>query len=243
MKVIPVIDILDGKVVHAVKGKRRDYKPIQSIFTSSLVPLEVARIFKNNGFGELYIADLDAIIACLSNFHHFKQIVDKTGLELMVDAGITSLERAYKLFENGVSKLVIGTETLKKKVFVSESIRLFGKDRVIVSIDMKDDRVLVQPGFDGCTEPMCLLRELIKMGVSNVIILDLAKVGTSEGMNKDFLKKITENLELGIYTGGGVRDLHDLVELRNLGVAGALVATALHNGRITVQQLKDEGFI
>lgn len=243
MKVIPVIDILNSEVVHAVKGKRIEYKPIQSNLVSSSAPLEVAIIFQKLGFQELYIADLDAIIDCSSDFHLFKQIKDTTDLELIVDAGITSLERAKKLFESGVSKLVIGTETLTKKVFISDSIRLFGKDRVIVSIDMKEDRVLVQSGFDGCIEPMGLLMELIEMGVSKVIILDLSKVGTAEGIKTDFLKKIPKNLGFEIYIGGGVRDLHDLVELNKLGTTGVLVATALHNGKITVQQLKDEGFL
>jgi len=243
MKVIPVVDILNGKVVHAIKGKRKDYKPIQSSLTSSAEPLEVAEVFKNNGFRELYVADLDAIIDCSMNFQILKKIVDKTGLELMVDAGITSLDRAQKLLESGVSKLIIGTETLTKKSFVSEAIRLFGKDCVVVSIDLKDGKVLVKPDFDGCTEALCLIGEFVEMGVSNFIILDLTKVGSSEGINIDLFKHIRDTLILEIYAGGGARDIQDLIELKKVGVSGVLVATALHNGKITVQQLKAEGFL
>jgi len=243
MKVIPVVDILNGKVVHAIKGKRKDYKPIQSSLTSSAEPLEVAEVFKNNGFRELYVADLDAIIDCSMNFQILKKIVDKTGLELMVDAGITSLDRAQKLLESGVSKLIIGTETLTKKSFVSEAIRLFGKDCVVVSIDLKDGKVLVKPDFDGCTEALCLVKELMEMGVSKVIVLDLTRVGSAEGTNTDLLKQIHETLKLEIYGGGGARDIQDLIELKKVGVSGVLVATALHNGKITVQQLKAEGFL
>jgi phosphoribosylformimino-5-aminoimidazole carboxamide ribotide isomerase len=161
----------------------------------------------------------------------------------MVDAGITNLDRAQKLFESGISKLIIGTETLTEKSFVSEAIQLFGKDRIVVSIDLKDGKVIVKPGFDGCTETLCLLREFMEMGVSNFIILDLTKVGSSEGINTDLLKQIHQTLKLEIYVGGGARNIQDLKELKNLGVSGVLVATALHNGKITVQQLKAEGFL
>ncbi|HLN90033.1 MAG TPA: HisA/HisF-related TIM barrel protein, partial [Candidatus Binatia bacterium] len=71
MKVIPVIDILNKVVVHAVKGKRNEYKPIQSILCRSVEPLEVAKAFRTLGFSEVYVADLDAIISCSTNFHPF----------------------------------------------------------------------------------------------------------------------------------------------------------------------------
>lgn len=243
MKVVPVIDILNGMVVHAIKGKRSDYQPIQSKFTASANPVEVAEVFRDKGFREIYIADLDAIVDCTTNFQVLRKIVEKTGLELMVDAGITNLDRAQKLLASGVSKLIIGTETLTEKSFVSKAIQLFGKDRVVVSIDLKDGKVLVKPGFDGYTEALCLLREFVEMGVSNFIILDLTKVGSSEGINSDLLKQIHETLKLEIYVGGGARNIKDLLDLKYLGVSGVLVATALHNGKITVQQLKAEGLL
>jgi phosphoribosylformimino-5-aminoimidazole carboxamide ribotide isomerase len=243
MKIIPVVDILDSRVVHAVRGIRQEYQPIRSIITQSVEPVEVSKAFKNLGFGVLYVADLDAIIECSTNFQLLSRIFDATGLELIVDAGVTSLDRAEKLLDSGVSKLIVGTETLRNKEFVAEAIRLFGKERVVVSVDLRGDKVLVQSGFDGCTDVMCLLREFEAMGVSDVIILDLARVGTGEGVNKAFLKQVLETFNFAVYVGGGVRDIQDLVELDNLGVSGALIATALHTGRITTRQLKAEGFL
>ncbi len=243
MKVIPVVDILGSRVVHAIRGKRQEYQPIRSIITQSVEPLEVANVFKNHGFGTLYIADLDAIIECSTSFQLLVRIFDVTGLELIVDAGVTSLERAEKLLDSGVSRLIIGTETLTNKEFVAEAIMRFGKERVVVSVDLRGDKVLVQRGFNGCTDAICLLREFEAMGVSDVIVLDLAKVGTGEGVNTAFLKQVLETFNFEVYVGGGVRDIHDLVGLENLGVSGALIATALHNGKITTRQLKAEGFL
>ena len=201
-------------------------------------PLEVAKTFERLGFRELYVADLDAIIDCSTSFEVLKRIADKTGLKLMVDAGVTSMERARSLLENRVSKLVIGTETLQNKSFVGESVRVFGGDRVIVSLDLKGDEVLVRSGFDGSADPMRLLSDFKEMGVSQVIVLDLTRVGSGEGVNVDFLKKVLRNLRMDVYVGGGIRSLADLIELKSLGVSGVLVATALHSGEISVEELR-----
>ena len=243
MKIIPVIDILNRKVAHAVKGQRHNYQALESTLFKSTEPLEVAKGFKALGFSELYVADLDAIIDCLTDFGFFKHIVEETGLSLMVDAGVTSIDRAQKLFESGVSKLIIGTETLQSKNFVAQAVEIFGSSRVVVSLDVKGDKILVKMGFDGCLSPVCLLQDFKQMGISQVIVLDLARVGSGEGVNTDFLKKVIADVGVDVYVGGGVRDINDLVELRNLRVSGALIATALHTGKITIAQLKQEGFL
>jgi len=243
MKVIPVIDVLNGKVVHAVRGKRSDYQPLQSVLCDSVDPLEVAEAFKKLDFDELYVADLDAIIDCSTSFQVLKSIADETGLKLMVDAGVTSMERAQSLLESGVSKLVIGTETLQNESFVEEAVRVFGGDRVIVSLDLKGDKVLVRPGFDGSADPIFLLRDFEEMGVSQVVVLDLTRVGSGEGVNVDFLKKVLRSLRMDVYVGGGVRNMADLIELKSVGVSGVLVATSLHSGKISVEELRRTGLL
>lgn len=243
MQVIPVIDILNGAAVHAVKGRRSEYKPLQSVLTKSTNPLDVAEAFKMLGFKELYVADLDAIIDCRDDFAQIKQITEKTVLSLLVDAGVTGIERAYRLMETGVAKLIIGTETLKSKTFVAEALQHFGSDHVVISLDLKDGKVLAQPSFYGPTEPLQLLKEFKSMGTSQVIVLDLSRVGSGEGVDLCFLKEVIDKTGLKVYVGGGVRDIKDLIELRSIGVSGALIATALHTGKITIVDLKREGFL
>ncbi len=233
---------MDGIVVHAVKGKRREYQPLQSILSRSVNPLEVAQVFKILGFQELYIADLDAITKSQINYQVLKGISDETGLKLMVDAGVTDLETAKKLIEIGVSKVVIGTETLRTKNLVSEVVKVLGSDLAIVSLDLKGDKVLVKLGFAGCVNPLCLLHEFKDMGVSSVIILDLDRVGSGEGVNVDLVTKTFEE-GLDVYVGGGVRDINDLVQLKDLGISGVLVATALHSGKISIEELKQNELI
>jgi phosphoribosylformimino-5-aminoimidazole carboxamide ribotide isomerase len=243
LKIIPVIDILNGKIVHAFKGQRYNYQPLESILFKSTEPLEVAKGFKALGFSELYVADLDAIIDCSTDFGFFKDIAEETGLRLMVDAGVTSIDRAQKLFESNVSKLIIGTETLQSKNFVAQAVEIFGSNRVVVSLDLKGDKILVKLGFDGCLSPISLLKDFKAMGVSQIIVLDLTRVGSGEGVNLDFFKKVIAEVSVDVYVGGGVRDISDLIELKKLGVSGVLIATALHTGKISIAQLKHEGFL
>jgi len=242
LKVVPVIDILNGVVVHAVGGFRSQYQPIQSTITKSNAPIDVAQAFKTLGFSELYVADLDAIVECTSDFAPVKHIVDEASLSLMVDAGITNQSRATLLLKTGVSKIVIGTETLTSKTFISQALKQFGSDHIVVSLDLKGDKVLTKPQFGEYTNPICLLKEFKALGVKEIIVLDLTRVGSGEGVNIALLKEAIA-LGLEVYVGGGVRDIRDLIELRSSGVKGALVATALHNGKISIENLKREGFL
>ncbi|MFA5571671.1 MAG: hypothetical protein GX799_03310 [Crenarchaeota archaeon] len=243
MRVIPVIDILNGDSVHAVKGNRDQYKPLKSELSESSEPLKVAKAFNALGFRELYIADLDAIINRSSDFSLLKRIVNETELSLIVDAGITNLERARKLFETGVAKLVIGTETLHSKVFVQDAINQFGCEQIVLSLDLKGGRVLVSSSFTESIEPISLLKEFHAMGVGQVIVLDLSRVGSGEGVDLDLLKRLKAEVNAAMYVGGGIRSVSDLLELKSFGISGALIATSLHTGKIPIETLKHEGML
>jgi len=243
VKIIPVIDILDGIVVHAVRGIRKEYQPLKSVLCASADPVDVARALKGFGFAEMYVADLDAITGGHTNFTILQQIVDETGFELMVDAGITDLARAKRVLESRVSKVIIGTETLGSIGFVAEAVEFFGSEKIVVSLDLMGDKVLSKLEFDKSKDPVVLLREFQKMGVAQIIVLDLARVGSAEGVNLPVLKRMLMNHNVKVLVGGGVRNIRDLVELKNLGVSGALLATALHSGRITLEELRLAGLL
>lgn len=239
MKVIPVIDVLNGKVVHAIRGKRKEYKTLESVLTNSVDPFIVAQTFETLGFKEIYLADLDAILGRPSNYMIYEQITHGTGLKLMVDAGINDLTIGKQVLEHNISELIIGTETLRNKKFIKEAIKLFGTQQLIISLDLMDEKTLTTPVFDGSTDPNKLLKEFKELGILKFLILDLARVGSNEGININFLKKVRANITGEIYIGGGVRNIADLSKLKTLNISGALVATSLHSGRITMNDLKN----
>lgn len=242
MKIVPVIDVLGGVAVHAVRGIRKNYQPLKSVLCTSADPVEVAASLKTFGFDELYVADLDAITGGQPNFSLLNRFKDATGLKLMVDAGVTNLQRAEEVLANGASKVIIGTETLSSISFVSEAVTSLGKERVIVSLDLRGNKVLSGFELGELAEPLMFLRELEARGISQIIVLDLAKIGSSEGASIPFLQKVLRNSKAKVFVGGGVRDVKDLVELKELGVYGVLVATALHSGKISPENLKQTGY-
>jgi phosphoribosylformimino-5-aminoimidazole carboxamide ribotide isomerase len=243
MKVIPVLDVLSGVAVHAVRGRRKEYQALKSALCASTDPVDVAAAFKALGFSELYLADLDAITGGQPSFSLFKKIVDTTGRELMVDVGVTNLKRAEKVLDSSVSKVIIGTETLTSTSFVAKAVESFGTEKVVVSLDMMNDRIVGGFELGRLAEPMLFLRELEGLGVSQIIVLDLAKVGSDEGVNMAFLQEVVKNIRAEVFVGGGVRDVTDLIKLNELGVSGALVATALHSRKISPENLKQVGLI
>jgi phosphoribosylformimino-5-aminoimidazole carboxamide ribotide isomerase len=168
----------------------------------------------------------------------FKKLASKTGLELMVDAGVTNIKRAKEVFDNYVSKVIIGTETLQSTRFVAEAVDYFGSDKGLGSLDLMGDRIISGFELGRLAEPIAFLSELEALGVSQIIVLDLARVGSSEGVNMAFLREVLRQIQADVHVGGGVRNVTDLLELKKLGVAGVLLATALHSGKISPDSLK-----
>jgi len=243
LKVIPVLDILNGVAVHAMRGERKEYRPLKSVLCASTNPVDVARSFKSLGFDELYVADLDAILGKSGNFALWGQMGAEAGLNLMVDAGIDNMEKVGRVLETGVSYIIVGTETLNDLDFVRRAVKLLNKNRIIVSIDLKNGRILSESETVKSQSPVMLAQTLEKMGVNKIIILDLARVGAEQGVSLQIVRRVLEKTKVEVLTGGGIRGIEDLEELRSVGISGALVATVLHTGKLTEKELKSKGFL
>ena len=243
MKIIPVIDILNGIAVHGVRGERKQYQSLKSVLCNSVNPLDIALTFDSLGFSSLYLADLDAILGKLVNYDIYRYIMSQTSLDLMVDAGIADITKATEVLATNASKIVIGSETLNSLDFVEQAVRTFGEERVVVSIDRKNGNLLGASEDIASMDSVTFAQKLASLGVSQIILLDLDRVGTEHGTSRSVLKTILEKTELDVLVGGGIKSLQELEELRNIKVSGALVATVLHNGKLTVDELKAANFL
>jgi phosphoribosylformimino-5-aminoimidazole carboxamide ribotide isomerase len=243
MKVIPVVDVLNGVAVHGIRGERERYQTLKSTLCRSADPLDLALTFESLGFSSLYLADLDAILGKSANFNIYRQIMTQTSLDLMVDAGIADITRAEEVLATEVSKIVIGSETLGSLDFLGQSVKAFGEDKVIVSIDLKEGKLLSASEAIASMDAVSFAQELRKIGINQIILLDLDRVGTEHGINLALLRSVLEKTGVEVLVGGGIRSLQELEELRKLGVSGALVATILHNGKLTVDKLKSASFL
>jgi len=243
MKIIPVIDVLNAVAVHGIRGERERYQPLKSTLCRSADPLDIALTFESLGFNRLYLADLDAILGKSANLSIYRQIMTQTRLDLMVDAGIADITRAEEVLATEVSKIVIGSETLSGLDFLGQAVKAFGEDKVVVSIDLKEGKVLSVSEAIASMDAVSFAQELRKIGINQIILLDLDRVGTEHGINLALLRSVLEKTGVEVLVGGGIRSLQELEELRKLGVSGALVATILHNGKLQIDELKSASFL
>ncbi|KUO40748.1 MAG: hypothetical protein AVW06_02135 [Hadesarchaea archaeon DG-33-1] len=235
MRIIPVMDLQRGKVVHAVGGQREDYKPLKTLLARSSDPLSIAIAFRRFGLKELYVADLDAICSTGHNLNPIGQISSQNMLGLIVDAGFRRADEVESYVKKGVKKIVLATETLGGFNEVSKVIAKYGV-QVVASIDIKFGRVIAKSR--SMQLPLAeLIQKFEAEGASEVLLLSLDRVGTAQGPNHAILENTLSYATVPVLVGGGLRDITDVRRLQVQGASGVLVATALHNGTITKDDL------
>jgi phosphoribosylformimino-5-aminoimidazole carboxamide ribotide isomerase len=213
MRVVGVIDLKAGAAVHAVRGERERYRPIGDA-------VSVARRFR---LDELYVADLDAIAGTGGNDPIIAMLAREA--RVMVDAGVSEPERARALLDLGVDRVVVGTETL------TDADTLDRLPDAVLSVDLRDGRVLSRDPRLAGLPALDAVARLDRAELSEVIVLDLSRVGTGAGPDVETIAEIHAAFpDLELLAGGGVRDAADLRALADAGASGALVATALHRG-------------
>lgn len=229
-RIIFVLDILNGSAVHAVRGERAKYHPIEgSRVCGSSSPLDIISSLMP---GEVYIADLDKLLHIGDNFELIRRISLKT--KTMADTGAENMHNVEKSLKIS-DTLVLGTETASLDL-IKKAARLF-PERINVSIDIKNGRVLAKDRRMQLA-PEALVEMLNECGFRDLIILNLSKVGTGEGIDVEFLRKMVELSSHTVLAGGGIRDMKDIDALKKIGAGGALVATAVHSGRIPLELIR-----
>ena len=234
MQIIPVLDILDGSVVRGVAGKRETYRPVESVLADSALPLDVARGFRDQlGLNRLYLADLDGIVHGRPNRQLWRELADE-GFELLVDAGVKTVADARQVYDSGAAAAIVALETSPAREMIAELTTNYGPPRVIFSLDLKQGRPMGTLDQWADPAPFDLAVEAVGLGIEQMIVLDLAWVGTGEGLATEQLcRRLLERFsQLKVITGGGIRGPGDLPLAQSIGVHGLLVASALHSGRI-----------
>jgi phosphoribosylformimino-5-aminoimidazole carboxamide ribotide isomerase len=235
MDILPVLDLLNGLVVRGVGGKRNEYRPIQSRLVDRPDVLSVARAFRNQlGLTRLYVADLDAILHGRPNREACRSLAED-GFELLVDAGLRTVESARTVLADGAEQFIAGLETWPGPDELAELCRDVGRNRVIFSLDMVRGRPLGDLVPWRTEDALEIAVRAVEAGAREIIVLDLAQVGVGAGVTTGPLcRQLRQRFaELRLITGGGVRQPEDLIELAALGIDGVLVASAFHDGRVT----------
>jgi phosphoribosylformimino-5-aminoimidazole carboxamide ribotide isomerase len=236
MRIIPVIDLLDGRVVHAIKGERQNYRPVKSVLCDSADPIAIAQAFRNQlGLHEIYIADLDAIQGAGRNNHKetIALLARQERMDILLDAGVCDIEQALAWLNLGVRKIIIGSETLCERDSLYKIPTAIAPDRLVFSLDLHAGKILSQCSALSAMKPMEALKHLHSAGWSEVILLDLNRVGSETGVDSRFAAGAqSASPDLQLLIGGGISNPEQLIELQAKGFAGVLVATAFHRGII-----------
>jgi phosphoribosylformimino-5-aminoimidazole carboxamide ribotide isomerase len=239
MLVIPVIDLMHGQVVRGVGGRRDEYRPMVSVLAADAQPQSVAGALAAAGFRETYVADLDAIQGAAPAWSTYAQLM-RAGLDLWVDAGLTSVEQALQIAQFQVdgrplAAIVAGLESLADPRTLVEMRGLVGSARLIFSLDLRAGVPLTGSTAWRNLSPTQIATIALRSGVCRMIVLDLAQVGMGQGVGTERLCRDLRCLDadLQIIAGGGIRSVADLRSLASTGCDAALVASAMHDGRIT----------
>lgn len=228
MIIIPVIDLAQGRVVHARRGRRDDYQPVRSKLCRSCKPTDViAGLLRLHTFSTLYIADLDAIRGLDDQSSVLQKLRDRfPDLDIWIDPGINTRTRYHQWQQLALGSTVVGSETLSDSGLLQNT--LAADTDTVLSLDFNADRLLGPPD----------LLERPEHWPRRAIVMCLDRVGSNEGPDTERMQQLhRKSPRSELFAAGGVRDLDDLLQLRQLGMAGALLASALHDGRIGPAQI------
>lgn len=224
IKKIPVIDLKQNQAVSGKSGMRDTYQPLNTVFAPTSNPVDIANGLKLNGADEMYIADLDLIESDGHNINDIKMV--NTILPVMFDGGVKNCE-AFEFFLDYAYKVIVPTETIESISEMEKIFEKYPKERIVVSIDVKDNELLSKNLDLSLSE---FKEELKKLNPNEIILLDISGVGTQKGYNTKLLDEFKEFKNQLIIAGGLNKE--SLNELDSLGIKKVLVGTSLHSGEV-----------
>ena len=236
MKILPAIDIKDKKCVRLVKGdfgNKTEYE---------MSPVEQAEKYKDHGFKNLHIVDLDgALTGETVNLDIIQNIVGKFNLKVEVGGGIRNLDSIKKYADIGVEKIILGSAAIKDKNFLKESCEKF-PNKIALGLDAKDGYLSVS-GWKENSNQLTLefLKEVNDYGVSRLIYTDIDRDGMKQSPNFDETMKVAEMSNCPVIISGGVSSMDDIKKAKNLeNVEGIIVGKAIYDGDIKLEELAKE---
>ena len=238
MKIFPAIDIKDKKCVRLVKGdfdNKTEYE---------MSPAEQASKYKDHGFKNLHIVDLDgALTGETTNLDIIKDIVSKFDLKIEVGGGVRNFESIKKYTDAGVEKVILGSAAIKDKNFLKEACQKF-PDKIALGLDAKDGYLSVSGWKENSNlKTLEFLKEVNEYGASRLIYTDINRDGMKTSPNLDESVKIAGLSNCPVVISGGVSSISDIKkakELNNKNIEGIIVGKAIYDGDIKLDELAKE---
>lgn len=236
MRIIPAIDIIDGKCVRLTQG---DYDQ-KKIYNEN--PVEVAKSFADAGLDYLHLVDLDGAKAgSVVNWSVVEGITRQTKLQVDFGGGVKTDDEIQKLFDLGVTQVNLGSIAVKDPARVRTWIKKFGSGKIILSADVKEGFIAIHGWQTNSTLTIeQFVQEFIERGIEYVTCTDISTDGMLTGPNLELYKNLLIRFpQLSLIASGGVSGKEDLIKLRNIGVDGVIVGKAIYEGRIQMYELAE----
>ena len=238
MKIFPAIDIKDKKCVRLIKG---DFKNKTEYEIS---PIDQAGKYKDHGFKNLHIVDLDgALTGKTVNLDIIQGIIVKYDLKIEIGGGIRTLDSIKKYINAGVEKVILGSAAIKNKEFLKEACAKF-KNKIALGLDAKNGNLSISGWQENLNiKTLDFLKDVNNFGVSRLIYTDINRDGTKASPNFDETVQIAEVSKCPVIISGGVSSINDVKkakELNNKNVEGIIVGKAIYDGDIKLDELAKE---
>ncbi len=234
MEIIPAIDLIDGKCVRLTKG---DYAQ-QKVYNDN--PAEVAKQFEDAGIKRLHVVDLDGAKAGrIVNLSVLESIAKATNLIIDFGGGVKTIADVGNIIDAGASIVTIGSLAVKHPEVLEEWILEFGADKFLIGADVLDEKIKISGWLvDGGINIYQFIGKMLGLGVQNIFCTDISKDGAMQGPSIELYKNIMkEHPEINLIASGGVSNINDVIELKEIGCAGAIIGKAIYEGTVTLQQL------
>jgi phosphoribosylformimino-5-aminoimidazole carboxamide ribotide isomerase len=236
MRIIPAIDIIDGKCVRLSKG---DYST-KIIYNEN--PLEVAKSFENHGIEYLHLVDLDGAKSSeIVNYKIIEQIASKTNLKIDFGGGLKSDIDVRIAFESGSTQITGGSIAIKNSELFEEWISYYGSEKVILGADALNEKVAVSGWLENSNVDLIpFIKGYQNKGIQYVICTDISKDGMLEGPSFELYSRIlTEISTIKLIASGGISTFEELPKLAEMGCEGTIIGKAIYEGRIILKQIEN----
>lgn len=234
IKIIPAIDIIDGKCVRLSQG---DYSK-KTIYNEN--PLEVAKMFEAAGIQFLHLVDLDgAKQKRIVNHKVLHEITSKTSLKVDFGGGVQTDEMIEMAFENGASQITGGSVAVKNSDLMAGWFQKYGSEKIILGADAHHEKIAISGWEESSGQSIYdFVETWVKIGAKYCISTDVAKDGMLQGPSFDLYKKLQEkNTSLNIVASGGISCIEDIIKLNEMDIYGVIVGKAFYEGRIQLTEM------
>ena len=234
MRIIPAIDIIDGKCVRLSKG---DYDT-KKIYNEN--PVEVAKEFEDFGIQYLHLVDLDGAKAKkIINQKVIENIAKKTNLIIDFGGGIRSEEDLQKVFDSGAKKVTLGSIAVVNPELCLAWLEKFGAEKLILGADCLDRKIKTSGWLENSeTDVVDFIKEYQKKGFREVVCTDISKDGMLQGPSTALYQEIIENSTIELIASGGISNIEDVQKMKEIGCAGTIIGKAIYEGRISLEDLR-----